>query len=122
MVKLTRWSDGHSSNGGATMSKREIRPRGKRGVLYASCRWKGVLLQDSLETTDEQLARIRLADLKNQIDRGEYQSWKLSWDQIEADYLREDGRYVHILGKVRRDRFRGANAMQIEITDVAEPV
>ena len=32
-----------------------------------------------------------------------------------------DGRYLHVLGRLRRDRFRGGNAMQIEIDDVAEP-
>ena len=32
-----------------------------------------------------------------------------------------DGRYLHILGRVKRDWFRGGNAMQIEIEDVAEP-
>jgi len=113
MVKLTRWSDGHGSDGGATMSKREIRPRGNRGVFYASCRWKGILLQDCLQTTDEQLARIRLADLKNQIDRGEYQSWKLSWDQIEADYLREDGRYDYIVRKHLNPFFRGKRVKEV---------
>jgi hypothetical protein len=28
---------------------------------------------------------------------------------------------LHILGRVRRDRFRGGNAMQFEIDDVAVP-
>ncbi|XDZ67453.1 single-stranded-DNA-specific exonuclease RecJ [Alphaproteobacteria bacterium LSUCC0226] len=32
-----------------------------------------------------------------------------------------DGHYLHILGRVRRDRFRGGNAMQFEIDDVAVP-
>ena len=32
-----------------------------------------------------------------------------------------NGDYLHILGRVRRDRFRGGNAMPIEIDDVAEP-
>ncbi|MGB1863928.1 MAG: single-stranded-DNA-specific exonuclease RecJ, partial [Candidatus Puniceispirillum sp.] len=32
-----------------------------------------------------------------------------------------DGRYVHVLGKLRRDRYRGGRAMQIEIEDVATP-
>jgi len=32
-----------------------------------------------------------------------------------------DGRYIHVLGRIRRDRFRGGDAMQIEIEDVAEP-
>jgi len=30
-----------------------------------------------------------------------------------------DGHYLHILGRVRRDRFRGGDAMQFEIDDVA---
>jgi len=32
-----------------------------------------------------------------------------------------DGHYLHILGRVRRDRFRGGDAMQFEIDDVAVP-
>ncbi len=32
-----------------------------------------------------------------------------------------DGRYVHILGRIRRDTFRGGRAMQIEIEDAATP-
>jgi single-stranded-DNA-specific exonuclease len=32
-----------------------------------------------------------------------------------------DGRYLHVLGKLRRDRYRGGRAMQIEIEDVATP-
>jgi single-stranded-DNA-specific exonuclease len=32
-----------------------------------------------------------------------------------------DGQYLHFLGRIRRDRFRGGNAMQFEIDDVAVP-
>ncbi len=32
-----------------------------------------------------------------------------------------DGRHIHVLGRLRRDRFRGGAAMQIEIDDVADP-
>ena len=32
-----------------------------------------------------------------------------------------DGRYVHVLGRIRRDDFRGGRAMQIEIEDAATP-
>ena len=32
-----------------------------------------------------------------------------------------DGQYLHFLGRLRRDRFRGGNAMQFEIDDVAVP-
>jgi hypothetical protein len=32
-----------------------------------------------------------------------------------------DGQYLHFLGRIRRDRFRGGNSMQFEIDDVAVP-
>ena len=32
-----------------------------------------------------------------------------------------DGQYLYFLGRIRRDRFRGGNAMQFEIDDVAVP-
>ena len=32
-----------------------------------------------------------------------------------------DGKYLHFLGRIRRDRFRGGEAMQFEIDDVAIP-
>ena len=32
-----------------------------------------------------------------------------------------DGRYVHVLGRIRRDGFRGGRTMQIEIEDAATP-
>ena len=32
-----------------------------------------------------------------------------------------DGQYLHFLGRIRRDLFRGGNAMQFEIDDVAVP-
>ena len=32
-----------------------------------------------------------------------------------------DGQYLHCLGRIRRDRFRGGNTMQFEIDDVAIP-
>ena len=113
MVKLSRWLDGHGSNGERTMSKREIRPRGKQGIFYACCRRQGILLQDCLQTTDEQWAVTRLAELKLQVDRGEYQSWKLSWDQVEADYLKEDGRYDHIVRKHLNPFFSGKRVKEI---------
>ena len=33
-----------------------------------------------------------------------------------------DGRYVHVLGRIKRDKFRGGRAMQIEIEDAAMPL
>ena len=74
VLKSQRWSDGYGSDGERTMPKKEIRKRGEREVYYAACRYRGFLLQDSLETTDEKLAVQRLAELKLQIDKGDYRA------------------------------------------------
>ena len=107
VLKSQRWSDGYGSDRERTMPKKEIRKRGKREVYYAACRYRGFLLQDSLETTAEQLAVQRLAELKLQIDKGDYQSWKKTWNETEADYLKEDGRYEYIVHKHLRPFFNG---------------
>ena len=113
VLKCQRWSDGYGSNGDRTMPKKVIRKRGKRGIYYAACRYRGTLLQDSLETTDEHLALQRLAQLKIQIDKGDYQSWKKTWNETEADYLKEDGRYEYIVRKHLRPFFSGKRIMEI---------
>ncbi len=113
MLKCKRWSDGYGSEGDRTMPKKVIRKRGKRGICYAACRYRGILLQDSLETTDENLALQRLTQLKIQIDKGDYQSWKKTWNETEADYLKEDGRYEYIVRKHLRPFFSGKRIMEI---------
>ena len=113
MLNSPRWSDGYGSNGDRTMPKKVIRKRGKRGIYYAACRYRGTLLQDSLETTDEHLALQRLAQLKIQIDKGDYQFWKKTWNETEADYLKEDGRYEYIVRKHLRPFFSGKRIMEI---------
>lgn len=65
----------------------EMRKRGKRGIWYAHCKYQGVYLGDSLETPDERIAIQRLAELKLKVGKGEYQKWKLRWDECEARYL-----------------------------------
>jgi integrase len=113
MLNFPRWSDGYGSEGDRTMPKKTIRKRGKRGICYAACRYRGILLQDSLETTDENLALQRLTQLKIQIDKGDYQSWKKTWNETEADYLKEDGRYEYIIRKHLRPFFSGKRIMEI---------
>ena len=113
VLKYQRWSDGYGSEGDRTMPKKTIRKRGKRGICYAACRYRGILLQDSLETTDENLALQRLTQLKIQIDKGDYQSWKKTWSETEADYLKEDGRYEYIVRKHLRPFFSGKRIMEI---------
>ena len=113
VLKCQRWSDGYGSEGDRTMPKKTIRKRGKRGICYAACRYRGILLQDSLETTDENLALQRLTQLKIQIDKGDYQSWKKTWNETEADYLKKDGRYEYIVRKHLRPFFSGKRIMEI---------
>jgi integrase len=113
MLNFSRWSDGYGSNGGRTMSEKQIRKRGKQEVYYAACRYKGELMQDCLETTDKRIAFQRLAELKLQIDKGDYQSWKKTWNETEADYLMEDGRYEYIVRKHLRPFFSGKRIMEI---------
>ena len=69
--------------------KKEMRRRGKRGVWYAAVRWEGVNLHDSLETTDERIAYKRLADLKIQVERGDYQKNRLKFSECLEKYEAE---------------------------------
>ena len=46
---------------GEIMSK-QMKLRGK--ILYANCKFMGVFLQDSLDTSDPNLAELKLVDLK----------------------------------------------------------
>jgi len=54
---------------GEIMTK-QMKLRGK--ILYANCKFMGVFLQDSLETSDPNLAEIKLVDLKTLVRKGEY--------------------------------------------------
>ena len=52
---------------GEIMTK-QMKLRGK--ILYADCKFMGVYLQDSLETSDPSLAEIKLVDLKTLVRKG----------------------------------------------------
>jgi integrase len=81
---------------GGKMPEQMVR-RGKHDVWYADCRYLGVRIRDCLVTTDRRLAERRLAELKTSVEKGEYQSGKKFWNDLEVDYLKEDGRYDHIV-------------------------
>ena len=53
---------------GEIMTK-QMKLRGK--ILYADCKFMGVYLQDSLETSDPNLAEIKLVDLKILVRKGD---------------------------------------------------
>jgi len=66
---------------GEVMSK-QMRLRGK--TFYANCKFSGVSLQDSLETSDSNVAEQKLVDLKTLVRKGEYNAWKETFE-VSAD-------------------------------------
>ena len=69
---------------GECMSK-QMRLRGK--TLYANCKFKGVSLQDSLETSDHNLAEQKLVDIKTLVRKGEYNAWKETFEESADVWL-----------------------------------
>ena len=63
--------------------------RGKRGVWYADCRYQGVRIRDCLETTDRRIAERQLAEYKSSVERGEYQSSKIKFEELASRYAEE---------------------------------
>lgn len=66
----------------------QMLPRGKRGVWYANCRYLGVFIRDCLNTTDRRLAERRLAEIKFAVERGDYQKWRLTFDEVADEYAK----------------------------------
>lgn len=62
--------------------------RGKAGVWYAKRRLKGVQIQDCLSTTDERIARRRLAELEHAVERGDYHSYKKTFLSAAEEFLK----------------------------------
>ena len=75
---------------------KQMRLRGK--IFYANCKVKGVYLQDSLETSDPKLAEDKLLDLKTLVRKGEYNSWKKTFEECADEWLatRDMGKTNHI--------------------------
>ena len=87
-----RWADdaGHFHSKGEKMQLPDlIRSKGKRGVKYANTHYKGIKINDCLDTTDERIAHRRLQQILNEIDEGRYQSFKKTFDWcVEQYYLK----------------------------------
>ncbi len=64
---------------------KQMRLRGK--IFYANCKVKGVYLQDSLETSNQKLAEDKLLDLKTLVRKGEYNSWKKTFEECADEWL-----------------------------------
>ncbi len=70
--------------------KGEIMPKQMRlrgNILYAHCRFMGVELQDSLKTSDPNLAEQNLVDLKTLVRKGEYNSWKKTFEECTDEWM-----------------------------------
>ena len=63
--------------------------RGKRGVWYANCRYNGYFIRDSLGTSDRRLAERKLAELKQLVERGEYNNHKTTFASVVENYERD---------------------------------
>ena len=75
---------GYLSKKGEIMSK-QMRLRGN--ILYAHCRFMGVELQDSLKTSDPNLAEQNLVDLKTLVRKGEYYNSKKTFEECADEWL-----------------------------------
>jgi integrase len=67
-----------------------IFPRGKRGIYHADCRYLGERIRCSLETTDRRFAERRLAELKNAVERGEYQAYTKKFKVFAEQYVEKE--------------------------------
>jgi integrase len=124
MVKFPCWSDRNSrviQNGGSMPE--QIVQRGKRRIWYAQCRYKGVRLYECLGTTDRRLAEQRLAELKFFIERGDYKSWKKTFNDLVPEYLETilskksvhcQERYASIIRKHLEPYFEGVRLFNID--------
>ncbi len=89
MIGFPPWKSWCSKPVEGGVMPKEMKPRGKRGVYYAHCRYMGETLHECLGTTDEKLARRRLEHLKALVERGEYQIWKRKFSDLAETYLSE---------------------------------
>lgn len=64
-----------------------FRRRGKRGVIYLSERYMGIQLWDSLDTTDERIAEIRRREKHIQIEKGDYQKSRTTFNEAVVESL-----------------------------------
>lgn len=117
------------------MGEKPIRPRGKEPAkgkpdlrnLYANCSYLGVYIGDCLGTTDERLAKRRLEELKLQVERGEYQAGRRTFEKAVAEYrnaiLSERSKSVQerhdvVIRKHLNPVFKGKRIAEISPNDV----
>ena len=70
--------------------KGEIMPKHmmlRGNVLYADCKFMGVHIRDSLQTNIPNIAEQELVNLKTLVKRGEYNSWKKSFEDLADEWL-----------------------------------
>ena len=85
--------------------KGEIMPKRmvlKGKVLYAHCKFMGVHLRDSLGTNIPEVAERKLDRLKTLIEKGKYQAWKKSFEDLADEWLatRDTNKPHHITQEI----------------------
>ena len=56
-------------------------------VLYADCKFMGVHIRDSLKTNIPNIAEQELVNLKTLVKRGEYNSWRKTFEDLSDEWL-----------------------------------
>ena len=122
-IYLPRWK-----RNGFTPPRRqavnEIIQRNKKGFWYANVWYEGIRLRDCLNTDDRREAQKRLADLYNQVERGEYQQAKEKFEDRANQYdpVSLKGIYKGQPSKEKKrtleyhllPRFKGKTVVQVE--------
>jgi integrase len=97
----------------------EIKKRGKRGNYYANVSYMGVRLRDCLETVDRDEAQRRILELKLEVERGDYQKAKQTFDDLAANYKPDSDRKSLILRVHLIPEFSGKKISEINIDEWA---
>jgi integrase len=103
-INLTRKIDAmtYLQKKGEIMSKHMIL---RGNVLYADCKFMGVHIRDSLKTNIPNLAEQELVSLKTLVKRGEYNSWKKTFEDLSDEWLvTRDMKKPHHISQEQRVR------------------
>ena len=79
--------------------KGEIMPKHivlRGNVLYADCKFMGVHIRDSLGTNIPKIAERKLDHLRTLVEKGEYNSWKKSFEDLADEWLETRDMKNHI--------------------------
>lgn len=83
LSKKRKWAKSGS------LSSERIIQRGKRGIFYADTKYLGIHIKDCLQTTDREIAKHRLWQIKVSIDAGGYQRRKQKFKHFAKQVIND---------------------------------